>query len=147
MTVAEAISNLVGDPINGPYEGEDYWIDDNGSIQVNNNDVRLAATIMRKINASNLFETKLVKTGQRGDSILLGFDTLLDAEANYTTRIGFNNETLAEVKKDTAGKFCLYLNNKRATRMFAKMAGAKAYLKTLDADMRNDHIEPVEQDE
>lgn len=146
MNVTEIINNLIADPIEGPFEGEDYWIEEDGTIQVNNNDARLAANILRTVNNSGLLETKLVKLGQRGDSILLGFDTLNDAEANYTTNIGYNNETLAEVKKDNAGKFCVYLDKKRATRMFSKMAGAKAYLKTLDADMRNDHVMPEEQE-
>lgn len=145
--VAELLNEIIGDPIEGPYEGEDYWIDEDGTIQVAENNVVLAATILRKANNSGEFDTKLVKIGQRGDSIILGFDTLLDAQPVYTAQIGFKRDTLAEVKKDTAGKFCLYLNKKRATRMFNKLTSAKSYLKKLDKDLQNDGIEPEIQDD
>jgi hypothetical protein len=72
----------------------------------------------------------------------LGFDTLLDADPVYTTNIGYMRDTLAEVKKDTAGKFCLYLNKKRATRMFTKLTAAKTFLKKLDKDLQNEATEP-----
>jgi hypothetical protein len=140
--VAELLNEIIGDPINGPYEGEDYWIDEDGTIQVAENNVVLAATILRKTNNSGQFEVKLVKIGQRGDSIILGFDTLLDADPVYTTRIGYMHDTQVEVKKDLAGKFCLYLNNKRATRMFNKLASAKTYLKKLDKELQNEATEP-----
>jgi hypothetical protein len=60
----------------------------------------------------------------------------------YTTNIGFKHDTLAEVKKDNADKFCLYINNKRVTRMFAKLSAAKAYLKKLDQELQNEATEP-----
>lgn len=140
--VAEVLNEVIGDPIMGPFEGEDYWIDDDGTIQVAENNVVLAATILRKTNNSGKFTTKLVKIGQRGDSILLGFDTLLDVDPVYVTNIGFKGDTLAEVKKDLAGKFCLYLNKKRATRMFTKLASAKSFLKKLDRELQDNVKEP-----
>jgi hypothetical protein len=140
--VAELLNDIIGDPINGPYEGEDYWIDEDGTIQVAENNAILAGTILRKANNSGQFAVKLVKIGQRGDSIILGFDTLLDADPVYTTNIGYMRDTLAEVKKDTAGKFCLYLNKKRATRMFTKLTAAKTFLKKLDKDLQNEATEP-----
>lgn len=140
--VAELLNEIIGDPINGPYEGEDYWIDEDGTIQVAENNAILAGTILRKANNSGQFAVKLVKIGQRGDSIILGFDTLLDADPVYTTNIGYMRDTLAEVKKDTAGKFCLYLNKKRATRMFTKLTAAKTFLKKLDKDLQNEATEP-----
>jgi hypothetical protein len=140
--VAELLNDIIGDPINGPYEGEDYWIDEDGTIQVAENNAILAGTILRKANNSGQFAVKLVKIGQRGDSIILGFDTLLDADPVYTTNIGYMRDTLAEVKKDTAGKFCLYLNRKRATRMFTKLTAAKTFLKKLDKDLQNEATEP-----
>jgi hypothetical protein len=140
--VAELLNEVIGDPIMGPFEGEDYWIDEDGTIQVAENNVVLAATILRKTNNSGEFATKLVKIGQRGDSILLGFDTLLDVDPVYTAKIGFKGDTLAEVKKDLAGKFCLYLNKKRATRMFSKLTSAKSFLKKLDKEMQDNVKEP-----
>ena len=37
--VAELLNEIIGDPIVGPFEGEDYWIDDDGTIQVAENNV------------------------------------------------------------------------------------------------------------
>jgi hypothetical protein len=140
--VAELLNEIIGDPINGPYEGEDYWIDTDGTIQVAENNVKLAAIIMRRANSSGYFDTKLVKVGNKGDSILLGFDTMADIEPVYTAKIGFKRDTLAEVKRDLAGKFCVYLNKKRASRMFSKLSAVKAYLKKLDLDLQTDGQEP-----
>ena len=140
--VAELLNDIIGDPINGPYEGEDYWIDEDGTIQIAENNAILAGTILRKANNSGQFDVKLVKIGQRGDSIILGFDTLLDAEPVYVTDIGYMRDTHAEVKKDLAGKFCLYLNKKRATRMFTKLSAAKTFLKKLDRELQSEATEP-----
>jgi len=145
--VAELLNEIISDPILGPYEGEDYWIDEDGTIQIAENNAILAGTILRKTNNSGQFEVKLVKIGQRGDSIILGFDTLLDAEPMYVADIGYMRDTLAEVKKDLAGKFCLYINKKRATRMFTKLSAAKSFLKKLDKELQNQAVEPEAFDE
>lgn len=136
------LNEIIGDPINGPYEGEDYWIDEDGTVQVAENNVVLAATIMRKANSSGQFPVKLVKIGQRGDSIILGFDTLADVDPVYTSKIGFKGDTLAEVKRTQDNKFCIYLNKKRATRMFKKLTSAKTFLKRLDRELQQEAIEP-----
>ena len=138
----DLLNEIISDPINGPFEGEDYWIDADGTIQIAGNNAMLAGTILRKTNNSGKFNVKLVKIGQRGDSIILGFDTLLDADPVYKAQIGYMHDTLAEVKQDTTGKFCLYLNKKRATRMFAKLAAAKTYLKKLDRELQSEANEP-----
>jgi hypothetical protein len=65
----------------------------------------------------------------------------------YVTDIGYMRDTHAEVKKDTAGKFCLYINKKRATRMFSKLTAAKTYLKKLDKELQNEATEPEAQDD
>jgi hypothetical protein len=135
MNDIQKLVELINDPIDGPHEGEDFSIDDEGNIQVSDNNVRLAANIMRKANISGAFREKLVKLGQKGDSILLGFDTLVKVEAVHTAKIGYLGSVLAEVKKDTSGKFCIYLNNKRLTRMFAKLTGAKKYIKDQDKEL------------
>jgi hypothetical protein len=139
---AELLNEIISDPILGPYEGEDYWIDEDGTIQVAENNVVLAATILRKTNNSGQFAVKLVKIGQRGDSIILGFDTLLDVEPVYTAKIGYMGDTTAEVKRTQDDKFCVYLNKKRATRMFKKLASAKTFLKKLDKDLQSEATEP-----
>jgi hypothetical protein len=137
MTIAQQLGDIITDPITGPFEGEDYWIDEDGTIQISENNIRLAAIIMRKANTSGVFEHKLVKIGNRGDSVLLGFDDLVDQPAVYASDIGYKNDTHAEVKLDKAGKFCLYLNNKRCTRMFKKLASVKLFLKRLDQDLKS----------
>lgn len=147
QAISEQLNNIIGDPINGPYEGEDYWIDADGTVQVAENNVRLAAMIMRKTNNSGAFDTKLVKLGSKGDSILLGFDTMADIAPVYTAKIGFKRDTFAEVKKDLAGKFCVYLNQKRAARMFNKLSSAKVYLKKLDVELQTDGHEPEAHDD
>lgn len=137
MTNIETLVDIIADPILGPYEGEDFWVDNNGIIQVAENNVHLAATIMRKANNSGMFDVRLVKVGQSGDSILLGFDTLLDAEPVYTAKIGYQKSILAEVKKTETGKFCVYLDKKRSARLFNKLASAKSFLKKLDKELQS----------
>lgn len=137
MADYQLLVDLVSDPISGPFEGEDFWIDADGTIQVAENNVKIAALLMRKINTSGSFTQNLVKIGQRGDSILLGFDTLLDVDPVYFAKIGFKGDTLAEVKRDVNDKFCVYINGKRLTRMFAKLTQAKQMVKKLDKDLQS----------
>jgi hypothetical protein len=144
---SEKLTKIITDPLDGPFEGEDFWIDDNGTIQVAENNVKLAAIIMRKTNSSGKFTQRLVKVGAQGDSILLGFDTLSDADPVYTVKIGFKGDMLAEVKEDTSGKFCLYINGKRGTKMFAKLSAVKSALKKLDKDLQSAGTEPEDLDD
>lgn len=137
IQMTENLLEIISDPISGPYEGEDFFVDEDGLIQVSENNVRIAAMIMRRANTSGKFESNLVKLGQRGDTILLGFDTLLDIDPVYTAQIGYQKGMLAEVKKDAKGKFCLYLDKKRSARMFAKLASVKTFIKRLDADLQS----------
>lgn len=145
MANLEQLLEVITDPYDGREEGVDFWVDEEGLIQVQ--DVRTAALIMRKANISAMFSDKLVKVGQKGDNILLGFDTLLNATPVYVAHIGYKRDTLAEVKKDEEGKFCLYLNKKRATRMFKKLTSAKTFLKKLDKELQQDAVEPENFDE
>ena len=137
MADYQLLLDLVSDPISGPFEGEDFWIDPDGTIQIAENNVKIAALLMRKVNTSGLFDVNLVKMGQRGDSILLGFDTLLDADPVYSAKIGFKGDTLAEIKRDISNKFCVYINGKRLARMFAKLTQAKQMIKKLDKDLQS----------
>ena len=145
MAQIEQLVDYISDPYDGPEEGLDFWVDERGFIQVQ--DTRVAALIMRKANASNLFASKLVKMGQKGDSLLLGFDTLLDIAPVYTTNIGYKKDALVEVKQDQYGMFCLYVNKKRATRMFKKLASAKTFIKKLDRELQEAPVIPEAYDE
>lgn len=128
---------LISDPFNGPFEGEDYCIDDSGVIQISDNNVKTAALIMRKANQSGLFKENLVKIGHTGDNILLGFDTLIDAESVFKVNIGYKRDTVAEIKQDQSGKFCIYLDKKRSAKLFDKLANAKTFIKRLDKDLQS----------
>lgn len=145
MAQIEQLVDYISDPYNGPEEGLDFWVDERGFIQVQ--DTRVAALIMRKANSSNLFNSKLVKIGQKGDSLLLGFDTLLDIDPVFTTNIGYKKDALVEVKQDQDGMFCLYVNKKRATRMFKKLASAKTFIKKLDRELQEAPVIPEAYDE
>ena len=135
MANLEQLLAVITDPYDGREEGVDFWIDEQGYIQTNN--VRTAALIMRTANTSGEFKQDLVKIGQRGDSILLGFDTLADAGAEHTLNIGFKGDVIAEVKLDVSGKFYVYFDGKRVTRQFAKLSQAKAFVKKMDKSMQS----------
>ena len=134
MAQLDKLLEVITDPYEGREEGVDFWVDENGYIQTQ--DVRTAALIMRTANTSGEFEQNLVKVGQKGDSVLLGFDTLLDAEPVYKTKIGLGKDISVEVKRDELGKFCVYMNGKRLARMFNKLASAKRFIKATDKDLQ-----------
>ncbi len=135
MVQLEKLLEVITDPYEGREEGIDFWVDESGYIQVQ--DIRTAALIMRTANLSGEFAENLVKVGQKGDSVLLGFDTLLNIAPVYETKIGPNKDITIEVKRDSNEKFCVYLNRKRSARMFTKLTSAKRYIKGLDKDLTN----------
>lgn len=132
----ELLLEIISDPIVGPFEGEDFCVDEQGYIQVYDNNPKVAAMIMRKANTSGMFGVNLVKIGQRGDSILLSFDTLADATSVFTAEIGYLKGVVAEVKREVDGKFCLYLNKKRSARLFNKLTSVKTFIKKLDKELQ-----------
>lgn len=134
MATLEQLLAVISDPYDSREEGVDFWIDEQGYIQTH--DVRTAALLMRKANSSGEFEQNLVKIAQKGDSIILGFDTVVDTDPVFVSQIGYQKSVLAEVKVDTNGKFCIYLDGKRSARMFAKLASAKTFVKRLDRDLQ-----------
>ena len=134
------VVDLINDPYNGPEEGVDFWVDEQGLIQVSN--TRTAGLILRTVNTSGNFTSQLVKIGQRGDSVLLGFDELLNIDPVYAARIGYKRDTQVEVKSDTSDKFFIYVNKKRLARTFKKLAQAKRYIKQLDKDLQQEATEP-----
>lgn len=137
MTQTSQLLTIISDPISGPFEGEDFCIDEQGYIQVYDNDPKVAAMIMRKANNSGLFEQNLVKIAHKGDSIILGFDTVSGQEPVFADQIGYQRDVLAEVKVGADGKFCVYLDKKRSSRNFNKLASAKTFVKRLDKDLRS----------
>jgi hypothetical protein len=92
---------------------------------------------MRKANTSGKFPQTLVKIGHRGDSILLGFDTLVDQAPVFVDQIGFKKDTIAEIKTEKDGKFCIYFNKKRSIKQFAKLSQAKAFVKKTDKTLQS----------
>lgn len=134
MANLEQLLAVISDPYDNREEGVDFWVDEQGLIQTH--DVRTAALLMRKANTSGEFDQNLVKIGQKGDSIILGFDTVVGTDPVFASQIGYQKSMLAEVKIDSDGKFCVYLDGKRSARMFAKLASAKTFVKRLDKDLQ-----------
>ena len=134
------VVDLINAPYNGPEEGVDFWVDEQGLMQVS--DTRTAGLILRTVNTSGNFTSQLVKIGQSGDSVLLGFDELLNIDPVYAARIGYKRDTQVEVKSDTNDKFFIYVNKKRLARTFKKLAQAKRYIKQLDKDLQQEATEP-----
>lgn len=135
MTENSKLLSLIEDPIVGPFEGEDFCIDEQGYIQVEEN--KTAALITRKVNASGLFPVNLVKVAHKGDTIILGFDTASTTEPVFSDQIGYQRAVLAEVKVGADGKFCVYLDKKRSARNFNKLVSAKTFVKRLDKDLKS----------
>jgi len=137
MTQNSQLLDIISDPITGPFEGEDFCVDEQGYIQVYDNNPKIAAMIMRKANLSGLFPVNLVKVAHKGDSIILGFDNVSNTEPVFANQIGYQRGVLAEVKVGDDGKFCIYLDKRRSARTFAKLAGAKTFIKRLDKDLQS----------
>ena len=137
MTQNSQLLDIISDPITGPFEGEDFCVDEQGYIQVYDNNPKVAAMIMRKANTSGLFPVNLVKVAHKGDAIILGFDTVSGSTPVFVNQIGYQKGVLAEVKVGDDGKFCIYLDKRRSSRTFAKLAGAKAFIKRLDKDLQS----------
>jgi hypothetical protein len=137
MTENSQLLDIISDPILGPFEGEDFCVDEQGYIQVYNNDPKIAAMIMRKANISGMFEKNLVKIAHKGDAIILGFDTASGQEPIFADQIGYQKAVLAEVKVGADGKFCIYLDKKRSARTFSKLTSAKTFVKRLDKDLQS----------
>jgi hypothetical protein len=136
MTQNSQLLDIISDPILGPFEGEDFCVDEQGYIQVYDHNLKVAAMIMRKANTSGLFPVNLVKVAHKGDSIILGFDTVSSTEPVFVNQIGYQKDVLAEVKVGADGKFCIYLDKKRSARIFGKLASAKTFIKRLDKDLQ-----------
>lgn len=136
MTQNSQLLDIISDPILGPFEGEDFCIDEQGYIQVYDSNPKVAAMIMRKANTSGLFPVNLVKVAHKGDTIILGFDSVSGTEPVFVDQIGYQRAVLAEVKVSEDGKFCIYLDKRRSSRTFAKLASAKTFVKRLDKDLQ-----------
>ena len=109
----------------------DFSLESDGTILVFDNKIGTAATIARVINTSKAFDKQLVRLGKRGDSIVLGFDELVDAEAVYEDWIGPDCEVEATVKQ---AKDCyyVYMDDRRTSVKHKSIAAAKRYITQLD---------------
>lgn len=132
MSDIQRVVKLIEDPFNGPYEGEDFSLNENGFIEVPVDNVKLAAIITRRVNQSGKFNQKLVKIGQKGDCILLDFDHLTDANPIHVDNIGFDRKTLAEIKQDDQGICYVYINGRRSNKTFKSVAVAKSFISKTD---------------
>jgi hypothetical protein len=130
---------VISDPYNGLEEGVDFWVDESGYIQVST--TLIAGKILSRVNASGQFEKKLVKLAVKGDSIILGFDTLLDVEPAYVTKIGYKSSTEVAIKSD-GKKFYVYLNSKRSNRAFTTLGKARSFVRKLDKELKSETEEP-----
>ena len=128
--VMEIIETELVDPIEGPYEGEDYWAEDE-FVYVGNRNVVLAAKIMREVNRTTHFDKRLVKFRTAGDVIVLGFDSLADIESVFTCRIGSHKEKLIELKESEDGRLAMYMNKERSSTTFKTLKASKSYIKKL----------------
>jgi hypothetical protein len=147
QNLGEKLNKMIADPFEGPYEGEDFWVDDLGVIQVAENNVRLAGTILRKVNLSGKFDKKLVRIGTKGDSIMLAFDSLGSTAPVYTAKIGFKGDILTQVRESEQGEFFLYINGKRNAKVFSKMSTIKTAINKLDKEMQAAATEPEDLDD
>jgi len=145
-TTQELIA-FISSTVDGPVEGSDYYIDDDGLINVDIENVGVAGSIIRQVNQSKLYSEKMVRITVSGDTIILGFDTIRAMPSVYTLTIGKNKDTLAEVKEDGTGKFCFYLNDRRNTRTFRKLATAKRFIKDMDKELKKPPIDIEETQE
>ena len=151
-TIKEQLTTLISDPFDGPFEGADYYVE-NDILHVVENNVRLAGVIAHTVNHSGLFEKKLVRLGVCGDTIMLGFDSLGNAGSVFTTKIGKTKDILVEVKATEDNRFCFYLNKHRSGKQFKTLISTKRYLTKLDKELKRedsrdiDHREEDEEDE
>lgn len=131
------------DPFNYPYEGEDYTIEENGTISVADNNVKLAGMICFKVNNSGKFDYKLTRFGTLGGVIILGFDELADKEPVFADQLGKKKNIPVEIR-ELDDVYYIYINGQRNTKPFLKLSTAKAYgtrmakhLDSLDRESKN----------
>lgn len=133
---------MIEDPFEGPFEGEDFLVDDYGYVHVTNNDQKLAGMIARKVNLSNKFDMKMVRLGTSGDTIVLGFDPLTDVTPVHTDRIGFKKDVLVDVRQSSSTEFYIYVGKRRKNKVYSTLNRAKAAIKLLDKSLQKMAEEP-----
>ena len=121
-----------------------FHVDDN-VVLVHDNNVRAAGMITNKLNNSKLFDTQLVKLGKRGDTIMLGFDTMADAESIHADAIG-PEFTAVEVKRDSDNRCLLYVDGHRYTRTFPSLAATKRFIDNLEQQLNSQLVVEADED-
>ena len=132
MTV-QTIRNLLNSEIlfNDNLNDSDFAVEEDGTIQVFDRKVGTAAQIARVLNTSKAFDKQVVRLGFRGDSIVLGFDELVNAVAVFEDYIGPDCEVTAEVKQANDGYY-VYMDDRRTSVKYKSIAAAKRYITQLD---------------
>lgn len=124
---------------------EDAFHVDDDQVLVHDNNIRAAGMITNKLNNSKLFDTQLVKLGKRGDTIILGFDSMADAESIHADVIG-PEFTAVEVKRDSDKRCLLYVDHHRYARTFASLAAARRYIDQLEQQLTNQLVVEADED-
>ena len=136
----QRLTEIISDPFDGPFDGIDYFIDDDDTIYVIESSPAMAGLIAHRVNKSGAFPQKLIRLGLKGGGVVLGFDTLAESSPIFTIKIGYGKDILAEVKETEDGKFCFYLNKRRSSKMFKTLLTTKRYLKKLDREMVREYL-------
>lgn len=119
-------------------EGVGYYFEADGTINVPENNMKLAGAIMRTINESGAFDAKLVRLNKTGDDIVLGFDNLATEEAVRTFDIGVGNAIHVDVKQDKSkGKYYVYIDGKRQAKPFTKMTVVARYVNAMNKKLKS----------
>jgi len=135
--VLDIIKTELTDPFDGPYEGEDFWCEDE-FIYVGNKNFILSAKIMREINNRPEFDKRLVKFRTAGDVVVLGFDSLADAASIFTVKIGPHKEKTIELKETEDSRIAIYINKERSSVTFKTLKASKKYIKKLNRTLCGD---------
>lgn len=120
-------------PIDGPFEGEDYHVDEEGYIVVD--DPLTAGRICRIVN-KKIIDKKLIKLGTKGGAVILGFDELRDVNPVYSDSVGDDRDIKVNVKQGLNGIHFVYVDGRRMPKSYKTLGLAKAYVKKLDRDLK-----------
>ena len=127
MNINEKLVKVISpDPFTGPFESEDYIIEENGTISVLDNSVTMAGKICYKVNRSNKFDYKLVRFGSSGDVIVLGFDKVGNKEPVFESKLGRRKNISVEIREHD-NIFYIYIDGQRRSKTFEKLSTAKGY--------------------
>lgn len=123
---------------------DSFHVQDN-EVYVHDNNIRAAGMITHKLNNSKLFDTQIVKLGKRGDTIILGFDSMADAASVYANIVG-PEFTAVEIKRDSNNRCLLYVDGHRYARTFPSLAAAKRFIDQLEHQLNSQLVVETDED-